>query len=85
MASFAKLTAVFLFVAFVVLLVEASPRRTSEQSENQPEPRNGHHFVKRQADYDDGDDNGFQPAASNEEENAFDRPHRIRVLPAFLH
>lgn len=41
------------------------------------------HFEKRSLEHEDGDlgDAFVQPAY----ENAFERPHRIRVLPGYLH
>ncbi|XP_013148056.1 PREDICTED: glutathione S-transferase 2-like [Papilio polytes] len=44
-----------------------------------------HHFEKRSADYDEDDFADGFVQAQRPYENSFDRPHRIRVLPGFLH
>lgn len=84
MAAIGKLTVLALIVCFVCL-IEAKESKTRVQ--NKPgsgqghHVHHGHHFVKRDADdYEDGDDDFKRP-----EYNSFDRPHRIRVLPGFLH
>lgn len=83
MAAIGKLTVLALLVCFLCL-IEA--KKNKHHEEKKPAGHQGHkdhhhhHFVKRDADdyQDDGDD--FKRPEYN-----FDRPHRIRVLPGFLH
>ncbi|KPI99801.1 hypothetical protein RR46_04775 [Papilio xuthus] len=82
MAAIVKLTFVFLICCVVFGRSDTRPQSNSPPSKlSEPE----HHFEKRSADY-DGDDfsDGFIQAQAPYE-NSFDRPHRIRVLPGFLH
>ncbi|KAJ8712534.1 hypothetical protein PYW07_005376 [Mythimna separata] len=85
MAIVGKLTVLALVFCFVCL-IEAKESKSRVQDEPAVGHRGhhlhqGHHFVKRDADdYPDGDDEFRRP-----EYNSFDRPHRIRILPGFLH
>lgn len=76
--AISKLTVV-LFVCCFLALFGQSLADGEKGQEPKPEP---HHFVKRQADY---EDTGDSEGDSANYERSFERPHRIRVLPAFLH
>lgn len=97
MAAITKVTVVLLVVTFVALIdFGEAQNRGSQNSGNQnrgsqnqnfgrpqgqgsPKSQgNGRHFVKRSADH---QENFYEPAY----ETAFEGPHRIRVLPGFLH
>lgn len=77
--AISKLTTVMLVVCLFVLTCGALEPNKHQVPDQPGKPRGGH-FVKRDADYGDfGDaDGGYQ-------ERSFERPHRIRVLPGFLH
>ncbi|CAG4956167.1 unnamed protein product [Parnassius apollo] len=89
MAAFTNFTFLVLLICCVFAFGEhsgsiAKPESSREpaQGKNVPEPQQ-RRLEKRSLDHEDGDldDTIFQPAY----ENAFDRPHRIRVLPGYLH
>lgn len=85
MAAMNKLTVLALVVCFVCLVVVSEakerPSHGQDKSPGNHQGHQGHHFVKRDADdYQDGDEDFQRP-----EYNSFDRPHKIRVLPGFLH
>ncbi|CAH2044162.1 unnamed protein product, partial [Iphiclides podalirius] len=83
MAAVRKLLVLVLLICCAVVLAQ----RGGGSPNNKPRPgvqsAPQRHFEKRSLDHEDGDAGDFfdQPAY----ENAFDRPHRIRVLPGFLH
>lgn len=86
MAAIGKLTVLALAVCFICL-IEAKGSESRVQVMPAAEVVRGHqghqdhHFVKRDADeYEDSGDDFRRP-----EYNIFDRPHRIHVLPGFLH
>ncbi|KAF9803930.1 hypothetical protein SFRURICE_000468 [Spodoptera frugiperda] len=84
MAVFGRLTVVAVIVCCLCLIEAKKSKendRVSKGNQGHQGPKNHHqrHFVKRDAyDYQGYDDE--RPEYSN-----FDRPHRIRVLPGFLH
>ncbi|KAJ8715258.1 hypothetical protein PYW08_005239 [Mythimna loreyi] len=85
MAAIGKLTVLALVVCFVCF-IEAKESKSRVQAKPAVGSQGhhihqGHHFVKRDADdYQDGDDDFKRP-----EYNSFERPHKIRILPGFLH
>lgn len=78
-----KLTAVMFVVCFLALFGQSLGDRHQGEKKNEPAKDGSHHFVKRQADYDEvgADADGFDANY----ERSFERPRRIRVLPGFLH
>lgn len=83
MAAITKLSVLILIVCFVAVFCQA------EKSEN--EERNKRHYgsvhnlVKRSLYHEDGDGNIGNDFLESSFENAFERPHKIRMLPGYLH
>lgn len=78
--AISKLTAVMFVVCFLTLYGQSLAN--GQTAEDEVKVARQHHFVKRQADY---EDIGESEGDSVNYERSFDRPHRIRVLPGFLH
>lgn len=86
MAAAIKVTLLFLIVCLMALVGQGEGKR--DELKPKPQLRAGpvpedHHFVKREANYEESDER-YQPAAFDSD-NAFERPHRIRILPGYLH
>ncbi|CAH0725510.1 unnamed protein product, partial [Brenthis ino] len=78
MEFYGKLTVFILILNFLAIFGRSLDRIQDGQDHNLV----GHNVEKRSIGYIEGDDSDiFQ----QEYENAFERPHRIRVLPGFLH
>lgn len=90
MAAMRQVTVLFSVVCMLAIFAQGSaekggsPRGQAGPNQGSSPLGNGNrarHIVKRDAEYDDGFDSDYQPA----QESSYERPHRIRVLPGFLH
>lgn len=80
-----KLTALILVFCFVAVFCKAAGK--SENKDGNEPSRHGsvHHLNKRSLYHEDGDGNIGNDFLESSFENAFERPHKIRVLPGYLH